>query len=62
MLCEKDNRRLREDGEFLAGIMTYYLRKKIHEADTQDQCRKSQKKAGEATLDDRFTTPLKTSS
>ena len=62
MLWATYKRRLGKDVEFVAGIMTEDLRKEIHDADIQDQCRKFQKKAGETILAYRFTTPLKTSS
>ena len=58
MLWAKDKRGLGEYMEFVAGIMTEDLRKEIHKADIRDQFRKSQKKAVEAILADRFTTPL----
>ena len=58
MIWAEDKQRLGKDVEFVAGITTEDIRKDIHEAVIRNQCRKSQKKARESILADRFTTPI----
>ena len=48
MIWANDKRKIGKYVEFVAEITTYDLRKEMHEFDIQNQCRKSQKKAGES--------------